>query len=58
MKDISTLTLEELIKKKEEIRARCSGWQKCQDGSYEMALDYAGFYDIVQEIGKRKQAKE
>lgn len=55
MKDLSTLTLEELIKKKEEIRARCSGWQKCQDGSYEMALDYAGFYDIVEEIRKRKE---
>lgn len=56
MKDLSTLTLEELIKERDAIRGRCQGWQKCQDGSYEMALDYAGYYDVVEEIKNRKES--
>lgn len=51
------LTLEELEQKKAAILAQCNGWQRCQDGSYEMALHYAGFDAVCEEIARRKEQK-
>ena len=33
-----------------DILERCKGWKKCQDGSYEMALHYAGYDDLIKQI--------
>lgn len=43
-------TLEQLKAKAEEIRTRNEHWKSCQDGSYEMALDMAGYYKIMKQI--------
>ena len=48
------LTLADLEKKRDTILAQCAGWQRCQDGSYEMALHYAGFNEVCTEINLRK----
>lgn len=48
-------TLEELLQKKAGILAKCEGWKRCQDGSYEMALHYAGFDEVCAEIARRKE---
>ena len=40
--------LETLKAKAAAILESCEGWKKCQDGSYEMALHYAG-YDALRE---------
>lgn len=42
--------LEQLEAKRKDILDRCAGWKKCQDGSYEMALDNAGFYEVMKRI--------
>ncbi len=46
--------LEQLEAKRKDILARCAGWKKCQDGSYEMALDSAGFYEVARRIEQLK----
>jgi len=40
----------ELKLKAAEIREQCEFWKKSQDGSYEMALDSAGYYLISDQI--------
>lgn len=52
--DLKKLTLKELIEKKDAIKQRCAHWQICQDGSYEMALHYAGYNDYMNEIYRRE----
>ena len=42
--------LDQLIAERAAIVQLCAGWKKCQDGSYEMALDAAGFYDVIEQI--------
>ncbi len=57
-KTISEMTLEELEYKRKSILSNCSGWMSCQDGSYEMALHYAGLGDVDKQIEKLKAAQE
>lgn len=48
MNDLDTLeSLREAVK---AIKQRNSYWEGCNDGSYEMALDNAGYYRIIQKI--------
>ena len=42
--------LAELKLQAEQIRSANEFWRRCQDGSYEMALEYAGYYRIMNEI--------
>ena len=44
------MTLEEMKEKAKNILDQKSGWKSCQDGSYEMALSYAGYYDLLDQI--------
>jgi hypothetical protein len=48
-------TLEELKAKAAAILESCEGWKKCQDGSYEMALHYAGFNEVMKQIREYKE---
>ena len=45
-----------LEKKAKDILANCESWKKCQDGSYEMALNNSGYYDIIGQIAILVQA--
>ena len=54
MIDFSTMTIEQLVEKREVILRNCEGWKKCSDGSYEMALDAAGLNMVDEEIVRRK----
>lgn len=42
--------IEELEKQAADILARNQHWKSCQDGSYEMALSYAGYYKLIDQI--------
>jgi len=44
--------LEEIEEKLKQIRWDNEGWKKCQDGSYEMALDAAGYNVLLKEKEK------
>ncbi len=55
MIDFSTMTIEQLVEKREVILRNCEGWKKCSDGSYEMALDAAGLNMVDEEIVRRKR---
>jgi hypothetical protein len=55
---MNELTLDELKIKAKYILDQKSGWKSCQDGSYEMALSYAGYYDLLNEIQIREKALE
>ena len=56
--NLDELTLEELKIKAKYILDQKAGWKSCQDGSYEMALSYAGYYDILKEIAVREKELE
>lgn len=49
--------LDELVAKLDAILQSCSGWKKCNDGSYEMALDGRGYYSIVDQISTLREAQ-
>jgi len=51
--NIRRLTLEQLEQKRKDIEDRLEHWESCQDGSYGMALSYAGYYDVNDEIQRR-----
>jgi len=46
--------LKELRERAALILSTNAHWKSCQDGSYEMALDYAGYYTLLDEINKLK----
>jgi len=52
------MTIEQLQEKLKSIRERCSGWQKCNDGSYERALDAQGFYKYYDELSRKIDERE
>jgi hypothetical protein len=43
-------TVDQLRQQMATIQARCEGWKSCQDGSYECALDAAGYYRLCDEL--------
>jgi hypothetical protein len=43
-------TIESLKARAAAIKQRNSYWEGCNDGSYEMALDNAGYYRILEKI--------
>lgn len=53
-KTLNETELEQLEAKREDILNYCVGWKKCQDGSYEMALDNLGFYEVIKRIAQLK----
>ena len=46
--------LETLKAKAAAILASCEDWKKCQDGSYEMSLHYAGYDQVIKQIQELK----
>ena len=48
-------TLEELQAKAKAILESCEHWKSCQDGSYEMALHYAGYDALLKQIQEYKE---
>jgi len=53
--NLDEMTLEEMKIKAEYIHSSNSNWKSCQDGSYEMALSYAGYYKLCERINKLEQ---
>ena len=47
--------LETLKAKAAAILESCEGWKKCQDGSYEMALHYAGYDALLKQIREYRE---
>ena len=43
-------TLEQLKQQLKEIEDRCDHWKSCTDGSHGMALDNAGYYEVLEQI--------
>lgn len=39
-----------------DLRESNAHWKRCQDGSYEMALDVAGYWKLHQELQELKSA--
>jgi len=52
------MTLQEMKDKAVKLRDSQSGWKKCQDGSYEMALDHVGYYKLMKEIRNLEESNE
>jgi hypothetical protein len=50
-------TLEELQAKAAAILKSCEHWKSCQDGSYEMALHYAGYDALCKQIWEYKNER-
>jgi len=46
--------LEILQAKAKAILESCAHWKSCQDGSYEMALHYAGYDALCKQIWEHK----
>lgn len=53
-RDYSGYSIEQLEKSLENIKRQTSSWKTCSDGSYQMALDSWGYFDIVEELNKRR----
>lgn len=51
---LKTMSLAELESKRLSILNSQKHWKNCQDGSYEMALHYAGYNDCMNEIYRRE----
>lgn len=51
----NTDKIKELEAKASDILRRNEHWKSCQDGSYEMALHYSGYWTIVEEIKRLKE---
>ena len=54
---LKALSLEELYGLKEKILDENYYWRSSHDGLYEMALHYAGFDEVTEEIGIREGMK-
>ena len=55
---LEELTVDQLREERKRIISSCSGWLRCQDGSYEMALHYAGLDKVdarLREIEEQPQ---
>lgn len=50
------MNIDEIKAKMDEIKARNEHWKKCQDGSYEMALDRAGYWELSEQYKALKEA--
>lgn len=48
--NLDEMTLQELKDRAEMIHTNNSHWKSSQDGSYEMALSYAGYYKLCAQI--------
>jgi hypothetical protein len=53
--ELSNLTIEQLQEMRKKIMNSCYHWISCQDGSYEMALHYAGLTNVDKEIKLREE---
>lgn len=42
--------ISDLQKEANEILESCAHWKSCQDGSYEMALTMAGYFEVIKRI--------
>jgi hypothetical protein len=41
-----------------QIKDKCEHWKSCQDGSYQIALDSAGYYKLVDRLDELKGGAE
>ena len=53
--NLEEMTLEEMKIRAESIHSNNSHWKSSQDGSYEMALSYAGYYKLCERIKELEQ---
>jgi len=44
------MSIEEMRAKAAKIRTDNLHWKRCQDGSFEMALDQSGYFKLLDEI--------
>jgi len=51
------MTEEQILAEMEKIREAQAHWQSAQDGSYEMALHYAGYTRLRDQLKALKEAK-
>ena len=51
------MNIDEIKAKIDEIAARNEHWKKCQDGSYEMALDRAGYWKLKDQLKELENGK-
>lgn len=49
------MNIDEIKAKMEELKAKNAHWKSCQDGSYEMALDRSGYYDLLAQYNSLKE---
>lgn len=54
MRDYSELTYDQLLMHKRKLELECEHWKSCKDGSHGLALHSCGYYDVLDEINKRK----
>jgi len=52
---LEKFTVPELKALAKKIEKQKEPFKRCKDGSYECALDSAGYYDIQKELERRKQ---
>jgi hypothetical protein len=51
------MNIDEIKAKIEEIRTSNEHWKRCQDGSYEMALDRAGYWKLMDQLKELQNGK-
>jgi len=51
------MTEEQILAEMEKIKEAQAHWQSAQDGSYEMALHYAGYTRLRDQLKALKEAK-
>ncbi len=51
------MNIDEIKAKMEELKAKNAHWKSCQDGSYEMALDRAGYWELYEQYKVLEEAQ-
>jgi hypothetical protein len=51
------MNIDEIKAKIAELETRNAHWKKCQDGSYEMALDRAGYWKLKDQLKELENGK-
>jgi hypothetical protein len=50
------MNIDEIKAKMDEIAASNEHWKSCQDGSYEMAMDRSGYYELAKQYKALKES--
>jgi len=51
------MNIDEIKAKIAELETSNAYWKKCQDGSYEMALDRAGYWELKEQLKELENGK-